>query len=407
MIPRDALCRYPLFALMSPAELDAWVAAGQEMAYATGETIFQAGTLGAWAYLVLDGQVRVVRPGMDNPEVSLARIGRGQVFGEYALVPPGQNTATCRSASPCRLMALPLGEFHARLQAMPQVSRRLKDWMRLHALVSYFRDEPFLGFMTGPSALKWLDCLQEIAFEPQTTIQVEGLSEDRWFFIVEGNVTLHKVDERGTAVPRELGRGECFGEAALAGRTDLPLAVSASETRCLSLRRADFDPLGTAAQPSAQSLALSPAEVAQLLPWVGQQEATDCSLAALGMIARFFEVGVDLAALRDRIQLDERGASLLELARIAESIGLHCQPVRIGDGQYWQLRLPAIAHYRDGHYVVLYEYSVSRVWVGDPATGIVRVSRDLFHQMASGHFLLLRLQRPAENDCGLTIPERM
>ena len=110
-MPRDTLRRYPLFALLDEAALDAWLADGLEVAFSTGETIFQAGTPGLWVYVVLAGRVRVVRSGDQRREVSLACLETGQVFGEYALVPPGQNTATCRAASPCRLLRLPLPEL--------------------------------------------------------------------------------------------------------------------------------------------------------------------------------------------------------------------------------------------------------------------------------------------------------
>ena len=50
MTPTDALLRYPLFALLCPAALDAWAAAGEERAVALGETLLQAGTPGRHAY---------------------------------------------------------------------------------------------------------------------------------------------------------------------------------------------------------------------------------------------------------------------------------------------------------------------------------------------------------------------
>ena len=383
---RDSLLRYPLFALLNSPELDAWAAAGQEVTFETGETIFQAGTAGLWAYVVLDGRVRVLRPG-NNREFSLGWYGPGEVFGEYALVPPGENSATCRASSPCRLLRLPLKIPRQILASMPQVSRRLKDWMRLHTLVGYLRNEAFLGFMSAPSALKWFDHLSPVSFQPQGTIQADGLSEDQWFFIRDGRVAVHELAEQGAGRVRELRTGDCFGERALAGRRGLPWAVTLSDTQCLCLSRASFEGSKGSGGESFQSL-LVPS--LQSFPWVGQEEAADCGLAALAMIARFYDQKITVAAIRERVQLDPRGASLSELARIAGELGFKAQAVRIGDDQYFQVNLPAIVHCRDEHYLVLCQYGPAHVALADPATGMVRMHRELFHQRASGQLLLIR-----------------
>ena len=69
-------------------------------------TIFQENTPGAWVYLVVSGRVRIVRQ-LGAREITLGMLQPGDLFGEYALLPPGHNTATCRSAAPSRLLRLP------------------------------------------------------------------------------------------------------------------------------------------------------------------------------------------------------------------------------------------------------------------------------------------------------------
>ncbi len=388
-MPREALRRYPLFALLDGAALDAWMAAGQELAFSTGETIFQAGTPGVWVYVVLAGRVRVVRSGEERREVSVACLESGQVFGEYALVPPGQNTATCRAASPCRLWRLPLRELQAVLGMMPAVCRRLKDWMRLNALVSHLRNEPFLGFMSGPSALKWVDRLQEVAFPPSCTLQADGLSEETWYYVTEGRVKLYGTGGATTG-SRELQAGGCFGERALIGCGDLAVAEALTETKCLCLTRDAFDDRPRLASGvSVQSLALSRSDTGAPLTWVGQQEEADCGPAALAIMLRYLGVDRNTEPILAQLRLNAQGASLQELERAAKALGLRAQSVRIHPNQCGQVRLPAIAHYRDGHYVVLCEYGSTGVQIADPATGVVRLTRELFHSQASGYFLLL------------------
>src|SRR4051812_19640215 len=98
MAARDSLYRYPLFATLEPAALDAWLASGEVRTVELGETLFQAGTPGCHVYLVQAGRVRVLRLTKEGRELVLGTFGPGELFGEYALLPPGLNTATCRVA---------------------------------------------------------------------------------------------------------------------------------------------------------------------------------------------------------------------------------------------------------------------------------------------------------------------
>jgi CRP-like cAMP-binding protein len=126
----SALARYPLFGPLSPRQFADWRAAGQEIDCPSGMTLFQENTPGAWAHLVRTGRVRVVRQS-GRREVTLGTLLPGDAFGEYALLPPGNNTATCRTAAPSRLLRLPLAPLREAVHGLPPVWR---NWLRLHPL---------------------------------------------------------------------------------------------------------------------------------------------------------------------------------------------------------------------------------------------------------------------------------
>src|SRR5215472_5991916 len=110
-----SLDSYPLFRLLSSRQLDAWLAAGQEIDCPSGFTLFQEDTPGAWIHVVRAGRVRIVRQS-GRRELSLGMLLPGDAFGEYALLSPGNNTATCRTAAPSRLLRLPLAPLQTALQ---------------------------------------------------------------------------------------------------------------------------------------------------------------------------------------------------------------------------------------------------------------------------------------------------
>ncbi len=391
MGPDAALRRFPLFRVLGPEALAGWLAQGEQRSVELGDTLFQAGTPGRDVFLVLEGRVRVARPTSAGREVSLGSLGPGDVFGEYALLPPGLNTATCRAGGRGRLLRLPLAGLAEALLALPGVQERLKNWLRLHALLGYLRERTFLGFLSASSLLPLLERCEMAQFAAGETIQADGLCADRWFVVQRGTARL----QDGAA----LGPGDCFGEAALLGR-DLPLVEAGTEIECLSLSRAAFtQPLSGPAPSVLQTQRDYPAPHAAF-PWVGQEQANDCGAAALAMIARFHGQGAACADLRPRLRLEARGSSLHELQQAAASLGFRAQVVRITPAHLDQVALPAIAHQAGDHYVVLYALAPAGIVVGDPARAVLTVPAAAFQSAWTGYLLLLspggqRAQGPA------------
>src|SRR5262249_48909505 len=129
MSPHDALRRYPLLAALGSGRLGPWLASARPVAVEMGEMLFQAGTPGEHLYLVEEGRVRVLREGKKGREIGLGAYGPRDLFGEYALLPPGKNTATCRASSAGRLVRFPLGPLRDAVAARPGLRGRLKAWL--------------------------------------------------------------------------------------------------------------------------------------------------------------------------------------------------------------------------------------------------------------------------------------
>jgi CRP-like cAMP-binding protein len=186
---KTLLTRYPLLRILPPEPFDAWLAAGQDVDSPSGVTIFQENTDGTWVYLIREGRVRILRQSGAR-EVTLGMLQAGDLFGEYALLPPGRNTATCRTAAPSQLRRLPLAPLRTALQGLKPVWRNLKNWLRLHTLLHFQRQRAFLGFMSAESGLRLLDRLQPATFPTGQTIQANGLAADYWHGIEKGTVRL-------------------------------------------------------------------------------------------------------------------------------------------------------------------------------------------------------------------------
>ncbi|HEU5295225.1 MAG TPA: peptidase domain-containing ABC transporter [Burkholderiaceae bacterium] len=104
-------------------------------------------------------------------------------------------------------------------------------------------------------------------------------------------------------------------------------------------------------------------------PVILQNEAAECALACLAMVAASHGLHTDLPALRQRFNLSLKGATMADLAMMARSLKLQTRAVRAEPEQLEQLPLPAILHWDFNHFVVLVKVGRDGVLIHDPARG--------------------------------------
>ena len=100
---------------LSDAELDAVAAIAERVTYVAGEELFREGEAGDGLYLVVAGEVDVVKrtPGGER---SLARLGAGGVLGEMSLLTEDTRSATGRALVDTQVIRLSAPAFRALLR---------------------------------------------------------------------------------------------------------------------------------------------------------------------------------------------------------------------------------------------------------------------------------------------------
>ena len=105
------------------------------------------------------------------------------------------------------------------------------------------------------------------------------------------------------------------------------------------------------------------------LPLILQTEGAECALACLAMVASFHGQRCDLAELRGRFSLSLKGATMADLVRMADQLGLASRALRAEPEHLAQLQLPCILHWDFKHFVVLAEVRGERALLHDPVAG--------------------------------------
>ena len=75
-----------------------------------GEIVFEEGSTGRDMYVIQSGEVEIIK-GTGDAAFVLAVLGRGEIFGEMALIDEKPRSATVVSITPCKLALIHKKEF--------------------------------------------------------------------------------------------------------------------------------------------------------------------------------------------------------------------------------------------------------------------------------------------------------
>lgn len=110
-----------------------------------------------------------------------------------------------------------------------------------------------------------------------------------------------------------------------------------------------------------------------------QPDAMDCGATCLRMIAKCYGKNYTLPELRTASYTTREGANLMGLSEAAENIGFHTLAVKVDfDKVSAEAPLPCIAHWNQNHFVVVYKIKKNKVYVADPAHGLITYTKQEF-----------------------------
>jgi CRP/FNR family cyclic AMP-dependent transcriptional regulator len=129
--PLDALRRVPLFADLTPDELQQVALLFKERHFSAGETVVKEGSDGAAFFLIESGEATVSVNGVERTGLS-----GGDHFGEIALIDEGVRAATITASTDLVCYGLTLWEFRPLVVENGEIA-----WKLMQALTKLLRSE--------------------------------------------------------------------------------------------------------------------------------------------------------------------------------------------------------------------------------------------------------------------------
>jgi CRP/FNR family transcriptional regulator, dissimilatory nitrate respiration regulator len=114
-----------LFSGLDEKELNRVAAVAEERSYHKGQTIFDEGEQAEGFYVVLEGQVKIVKLARDGREQILRVVNAGDTFAEAAALAAGVFPASAQAMQATRAAHFSTTRFRALLREEPELSVRL------------------------------------------------------------------------------------------------------------------------------------------------------------------------------------------------------------------------------------------------------------------------------------------
>jgi len=126
------------------------------------------------------------------------------------------------------------------------------------------------------------------------------------------------------------------------------------------------------------------------VPVVMQMEALECGAAALCMVLAYYDKWVSLEQVRYDCGVSRDGSNAKNILLAARNYGMEANGYRLEPEElFTEGRFPCIIHWEFNHFVVCNGSKGDKVYLNDPARGIIAISKEKFDEGFTGVAIFL------------------
>ncbi len=109
-----------------------------------------------------------------------------------------------------------------------------------------------------------------------------------------------------------------------------------------------------------------------------QHDSMQCGIACLQMVCKYYGREYSLAELSEICFATTEGVSMLGISEAATKLGFNPVAGKLELKELADAPLPAILHWKQNHFVVLYKIRKHKYYIADPGKGLIKLSEDEF-----------------------------
>lgn len=163
-----------IFQGLGDDEINALSSAARRRAFRSGEVIFHRDDPGQVMYVIKEGKVKICLISPDGQEISLIVFGKGDYFGEFALLDGLPRSADAIALEKVECYTLQRSDFHSAIMKSPKIAIRVMEVLceRLRKTDQQVEDLIFLD-VYGRVAKKLLELSDTHGLKVEDGIRIE------------------------------------------------------------------------------------------------------------------------------------------------------------------------------------------------------------------------------------------
>lgn len=119
------------------------------------------------------------------------------------------------------------------------------------------------------------------------------------------------------------------------------------------------------------------------VPYVEQLQQTECGLCSVAMILRYYRSYEGMSEIRRQLEVGRDGMKLSTMAKYLNSRNIDTKIYKASAKAIGQLPLPAIAFWRNEHFVIIEKVDSDHIIIVDPACGRYKIEYNEFEKLFS------------------------
>ncbi|GAC1567456.1 MAG: Crp/Fnr family transcriptional regulator [Ktedonobacteraceae bacterium] len=163
-----------LFADLADEDIHRLMSAAKRRAFRSGEVIFHREDPGQVLYMIKEGKVKICIISPDGQEISLAVLGKGEHFGEFALLDGLPRSADAIALEKVECYTLQRSDFHNAIMKNPRIAIQVLEALtrRLRNTDEMVEDLIFLD-VYGRVAKKLLELADAHGIKTESGIRID------------------------------------------------------------------------------------------------------------------------------------------------------------------------------------------------------------------------------------------
>lgn len=201
------------------------------------QTIVEQGSAGASLFVLISGEVRVVRSS-DEETVELARLPAGSVFGEMALITQQPRIASVVTAGDVELFEVGVEHIESVAKHHPSITNELVQFARQRMMMNVLATSPVFQPLDDEQRRTVLAQFASRVVAADEIVIAEGHKPAGLYLVASGQMRITKQDDDSDRMIATLGPGDVFGEiASLQDGLTTATATASTKTVLLHLDR--------------------------------------------------------------------------------------------------------------------------------------------------------------------------